>query len=56
MIHLLSIELTSLPQRLIAAIQDDLRRDLAAVDEEYQERSEHARALAKMPYRSDLEL
>lgn len=40
--------------RRIAAIQDNLRRDLAAVDEEYQGRSGYARSLAKMPYHNEL--
>ncbi len=40
--------------RRIAAIQSDLRRDLEAVDEEYQGRSDYAKALAKMSYQGEL--
>jgi len=40
--------------RRIGQIQNGLREDLAAVDEEYQGRSDYAKSLAKMPYRGEL--
>jgi len=40
--------------RRIGQIQQGLQEDIAAVDEEYTNRSDYAKSLAKMPYRGEL--